>query len=68
VITAGMPSLVFYPTELGFVKRQSNVDVLCLCKTKVNHIADHDKLGDHCRTTMMGNNETHATDINVEGT
>ena len=41
--------------------------LLCLCKTRVNHIANRDKLPNDCRARMMSNNETHATDINVEG-
>ena len=41
--------------------------MLCLCKTRANHVANHDKLADDCRARMIGNNQANATDINVEG-
>jgi len=41
--------------------------VLRLFKTRVNHVASHDKLVNDYRARMIGNNQVHATEINVEG-
>ena len=41
--------------------------MLFLFKTELNHVANHGKLVSDCRARMIGNNQVHNTEINVEG-